>query len=47
MSLMPVDQALEIISQQFRPLGAEDIPLAQALGRTTACDHFAAVTQPP
>lgn len=47
MSLMPVDQALEIISQQFRPLEAEDIPLAQALGRTTACDHFAAVTQPP
>lgn len=46
-SLMPVQQALEIISQSFSRLDPEDIPLTQALGRTTARDHFAAITQPP
>ncbi|NOZ42474.1 MAG: molybdopterin molybdotransferase MoeA [Alphaproteobacteria bacterium] len=47
MSLMPVDQALEIISQHFSTREVEDIALDHALGRTTAKDHFAAITQPP
>lgn len=47
MSLMPVEQALEIISQNFSRLEKETIPLADALGRTAAGDHFAAITQPP
>ncbi|PCI32315.1 MAG: molybdopterin molybdenumtransferase MoeA [Alphaproteobacteria bacterium] len=47
MSLMPVDQALEIISQSFSRLETESIALAQALGRTAAEDHHAKLTQPP
>lgn len=47
MALMPVEQALEIISQKFSRLKAENIPLDQALGRITAADHFADITQPP
>lgn len=47
MSLMPVDQALEIISQSFSRLQSESIALAQALGWTTAEDHHAQLTQPP
>lgn len=47
MSLMPVAQALNTISEQFSTLETESIPLHQALGRTTASDHVAALTQPP
>ncbi|WP_417624410.1 gephyrin-like molybdotransferase Glp [Paremcibacter congregatus] len=47
MPLMPVEQALHRITQAFTPLGSEIIPLDQALGRTTAIDHQAAITQPP
>ncbi len=47
MSLMPVDQALETILKSFQPLDSEIVPLSGALGRTTAADHCAALTQPP
>ncbi|MBL4802270.1 MAG: molybdopterin molybdotransferase MoeA [Emcibacter sp.] len=47
MSLMPVEHALDIISKSFSHLEKEDIPLSEAMGRTTACDHVAALTQPP
>lgn len=47
MSLMPVEQALEVISQSFSRLDAETVPLSDAPGRTTADNHFAAISQPP
>jgi len=47
MSLIPVDQALEIVCREFSRLESEEIALDQALGRTTATAHFAAITQPP
>jgi len=47
MSLLPVEKALQIICQSCSPLEAENVPLSEALGRTTAEDHFAAITQPP
>ncbi len=44
---MPVEEARARILADLRPLGAEDIPLAEAYGRTIAQDVAATINQPP
>jgi len=45
--LLSVEDALAAILAGARPLGAEDVPLAEAFGRTLARDLVARRTQPP
>jgi molybdopterin molybdotransferase len=47
MSLLPVDDAIARITGSVVPLGVEDVPLAEALGRTLAAPLAAKRTQPP
>jgi molybdopterin molybdotransferase len=47
MALMPVAEALERVLAQARPLEAEMVPLADALGRVLTEDVVALRTQPP
>lgn len=47
MSLLPVEDALKRVMAAFTPLAAETVPLSEALGRTTADDIKANLTQPP
>lgn len=46
MALLPVADALAQVLQNAQPLPAEDVPLAEALGRVLATDVAACVTQP-
>ena len=45
--LMPVEEARARILADLRPLGVEEIPLADAYGRTIAQDVVATINQPP
>ncbi len=45
--LLPVDEALARVTAAFRPLPAEQVSVAEALGRVLAEDVQARVTQPP
>lgn len=45
--MITVNEALEQLFALVRPLGTEDVPLAQALGRVMAVDAVAKRTQPP
>ena len=45
--LLPVEQALERVKAAFGPLPAEQVSVAEALGRVLADDVEARVTQPP
>ncbi|WP_417318050.1 gephyrin-like molybdotransferase Glp [Emcibacter sp.] len=47
MSLLPVQDALDSICAAFTALDAETVPIAEALGRTTAEAISARLTQPP
>lgn len=47
MSLLPVNDAVEQIAASVAPLGIEDVPLSEALGRTLATPLAATRTQPP
>jgi len=47
MSLLPVDQALKIITESVTLLPVEKIHLAEAHGRVSAADHSAKLNQPP
>ena len=48
MSLISVDEALRrVLDSVERPVGEEEVPLAQGAGRTLARDLVALRTQPP
>ena len=47
MSLLPVEEALARILAGVEPLASEEVPIAEGLGRTLACDLTAKLTQPP
>lgn len=47
MSLLPIDQALEIITSTVTTLPVEEVPLKDAHGRVSAADHCARLNQPP
>ncbi|MFL4988147.1 MAG: molybdopterin molybdenumtransferase MoeA, partial [Microvirga sp.] len=48
MSLLPVEEALaRVLAGIARPVAAESVAIAAALGRTLAVDVAARLTQPP
>lgn len=46
-TLISLEQAIDLLTQGLSPLGHETCPLEQALGRTLAADVTAPVDQPP
>ena len=47
MALLPVSEAIRLVTEGLEPLEAERVPLAEALGRVLAEDLQARLTQPP
>lgn len=47
MALLPVSEAIRLVTEGLEPLETERVPLAEALGRALAEDLRARLTQPP
>ena len=47
MALLPVSEAIRLVTEGLEPLDAEHVPLAEALRRVVAEDLAARITQPP